>query len=264
MYGSDRLLVNGDREYRRLAKRPGLKSRSTLLPNGSNIQVQPIAAEQKRSLRTSVLSDKTAFLLTHFGLIRPGKGLEVLLDSMAELQARSIHIELLVIGGIPDADPVAGHAYLEALLEQRRRLGLEDSVHFLGHLPEGKVSELLQVGDLGVLPFDTGAFTGHTSVFAALSHGLPLLTTQGPATEDVFMQGAMSLIPAPPHAGALTDAIEGLSRDQGLRESLASRGRELAARYSRQSLGARVAAIYSDAVGRPVDRQEARIPAGRR
>ncbi len=264
VYGSDRLLVNGDREYRRLAKRPGLKSRSTLLPNGSNIQVQPIGAEQKRSLRASVLSNQTAFLLTNFGLIRPGKGLEVLLDSMAELHARSIDVELLVIGGIPDADPVAGRAYWEALLEQRRRLGLEDSVHLLGHLPESRVSELLQVGDLGVLPFDTGAFTGHTSVFAALSHGLPLLSTQGPATEDVFMQGAMSLVPAPPQAGVLADAIEGLRRDPGLRKSLASRGRELADRYSRQSLGARVAAIYSGAVGRAADPQQARISAGRR
>ena len=264
MYGSDRLLVNGAREYRRLAKRPGLKARSTLLPNGSNIQMQPVGSEQKRSLRLSVASDENAFLLGHFGLIRSGKGLEVLLESMALLRARSAQVELLIIGGIPDADPVGGQAYWDELLERRRRLGLEQSVHFLGHLPEGRVSELLQVCDLGVLPFDAGAFTGHTSVFAALSHGLPLLTTQGPATEEVFLQGAMRLIPAPPEARALADAIEDLMRDRAARESLASRGSDLADRFSRQSLGARVAAIYSGAVGKPAVRKQAPTPAGRR
>ena len=263
LYGSDRLLVNGEAEYRGLAKRPMLKARSTLLPNGSNIQVRPISADQGRSLRASVCSDENAFLLGSFGLVRPGKGLEVLLDSIAELRARSVRVELLVIGAVGDADPVGGAAYRDGLLDQRRRLGLEESVQFLGHLPEGRVSELLQVCDLGVLPFLTGAFTGHTSVFAALSHGLPLLTTRGPNTETVFTQGAVSLIPAPPEPGALANAIHALMLDPEQLRSLASKGREVADRFTQQALGAQVAAIYSGAARAPASRQEARTPASR-
>jgi len=250
LYGSDRLLVNGEAELRRLAKRPMLRARSTVLPNGSNILVSAINAEQKRALRASVAPDD-AFLLGFFGLVRPGKGLEVLLDAIARLRARPAPVELLVIGAVGDADPVGGAAYRDGLLDQRRRLGLEESVKFLGHLPEAKVSELLQVCDLGVLPFDTGAFTGHTSVFAALSHGLPLLTTQGSSTEAVFTQGAMSLVPAPPEPKALADAIYTLMKGREKRESIAAKGRELTDRFSRPELAARVAEIYAGAVRPP-------------
>jgi glycogen(starch) synthase len=250
LYGSDRLLVNGEAEYRRLGKRPMLRARSTALPNGSNIVVSPISAEQKRALRASVAREN-AFLLAYFGLVRPGKGLEVLLESVARLRAGGTPVQLLIIGAVGDADPVGGAKYRDRLLDQSRGLVLEDSVQFLGHLPQRRVSELLQVCDLGVLPFDTGAFTGHTSVFASLSHGLPLLTTQGPSTESVFTQGAMSLVSAPPEPQALADAIHALMQDREKRESMAAMGRELADRFSRPALAARVAEIYAGAVLSP-------------
>jgi glycosyltransferase involved in cell wall biosynthesis len=250
LYGSHRLLVNGEAELRRLAKRPMLRARSTVLPNGSNILVSGIDAEQKKALRASVARDDS-FLLGFFGLVRPGKGLEVLLDAIARLRAGPVQVELLVIGAVGDADPAGGAAYRDLLLDQRRRLRLESSVKFLGHLPEPRVSELLQVCDLGVLPFDAGAFTGHTSVFAALSHGLPLLTTQGPSTEAVFTQGAMSLVPAPPEPQALADAIYALMKAPEKRDSMVVKGRELADRFTRPALAARVAEIYAAAVGSP-------------
>jgi len=264
LYGSDRLLVSGDAEYRGVAKRPGLEARATVLPIGSNIQVRPMSAESRRSVRASVSSNENAFLLGYFGLIRPGKGLEVLLESIAELRARSVPVELLVIGDVGDADPVGGTVYRDHLLARRRSLGLQGAVEFVGHVPEDRVSELLQVFDVGVLPFQAGASSSHTSVFAALSHGLPLLTTRGPATPASFTDGAMSLVPAPPEASALAEAIEGLMRDPTQRRSLATKGRELADRFTRRSLGAQIAAIYSGVVGSPAGRQEARRPVGHR
>src|SRR5258708_18303909 len=108
-----------------------LRARSTVLPNGSNILVSGIDAEQKRALRASVARDDS-FLLGFFGLVRPGKGLEVLLDAIARLRAGPAQVELLVIGAVGDADPAGGAAYRDLLLDQRRRLRLESSVKFLG------------------------------------------------------------------------------------------------------------------------------------
>lgn len=245
LYGSDRLLVGGDAEYRGVSKRPALRTRTTVLPIGSSIPVQPLSAEARSRARQSVDAGEKAFLLVYFGLIRPGKGLEVLLDSMAAQRERRLPTRLLVIGDVGDADGDGRVAYSDRLLGQRRELGLEDQVTFLGRLPEARVSELLHASDLGVLPFLHGASTSHTSVFAVLSHGLPLVTTRGPATPSVFENGAMALVAAPPTATSLGDAIEGLRQDADKRGSMGTKGRELADQFSRPALAARVAAIYS-------------------
>jgi glycosyltransferase involved in cell wall biosynthesis len=245
MYGSDRLLVSGEAEQRGVSKRPTLRARTTVLPIGSNIPVQPTTEPEMRRLRASVAADEKSFLLVYFGLIRPGKGVEVLLDSIAALRDRQPRIELLVIGDTGDADGDGRVAYRDRLLDQRRRLNLEDQVKFLGRLPEARVSELLQACDLAVLPFLHGASTSHTSVFAALSHGLPLVTTRGPSTPAVFTDGAMTLVPAPPDAAGLAEVIEELMKDPTKRRTLAAKGRELADRHSRPAIAAKVAAIYS-------------------
>src|SRR5258708_9887917 len=139
LYGSHRLLVNGEAELRRLAKRPMLRARSTVLPNGSNILVSGIDAEQKRALRASVARDDS-FLLGFFGLVRPGQGLEFLLDAIARLRAGPVQVELLVIGAVGDADPAGGAAYRDLLLDPPRTLALQRSAKFLVPLPHSTVS----------------------------------------------------------------------------------------------------------------------------
>ena len=245
LFGSEAIIVSGEGESRGVAKRPGLKRRTTVVPIGSNIHVHPLMPDRRRNLRVSHASDVDAFLLAYFGLIRPGKGIEVLLDSIAELRARDVRVEFLLIGGVGDADPAVRTAYRDGLLDQSRRLGLEQAVHFLGQTPADEVSDLLQSCDLGVLPFLDGATPSHTSVFAALSHGLPLVVTRGPATSALFTEGAMALIPTPPQPATLAQKIEELMRDAAKRQALAAKGRELAERFSQPAIAAQIAEIYS-------------------
>src|SRR5258708_12954678 len=112
-----------------------LRARSTVLPNGSNILVSGINTEQKKALRASVARDDS-FLLGFFGLVRPGKGLEVLLDAIARLRAGPVQVELLVIGAVGDADPAGGPPYRDLLPDQRRRLGPQSPANLLGPLPQ--------------------------------------------------------------------------------------------------------------------------------
>jgi glycosyltransferase involved in cell wall biosynthesis len=52
--------------------------------------------------------------------------------------------------------------------------------------PLEKVSEGLHASDLAALPFHSGASTNRGSMLATLSHGLPTITTNGPATPSGF------------------------------------------------------------------------------
>ena len=248
LYGSDRIVVSGEAEARGLAKRPSLNRRSSVGWIGSNVGIHSMPADRKAAVRAAFSRKRDGFLLLTFGLIRPGKGIEVLLESVAYLLRRDIAVELLIIGDIGDADLEARGMYRDRLQVLCRTLGLESSVQFLGHLTEEQVSELLQTADLGVLPFEHGASAGHTTVVAALSHGLPLVTTKGPGTPAVLENGSVALIDAPPDVGRLAKAIEDLIRDPDRRAAIGRRGRELNA--SQPTLGAQMAGIYETVIRR--------------
>jgi glycosyltransferase involved in cell wall biosynthesis len=119
-------------------------------------------------------------------------------------------------------------------------------VHFLGGRGESEVSQLLQACDLAVLPFVEGASANRTTINAALTHGLPLLTTLGPGTPARFTDGTIALIDAPPDAKALSQAIEDLSRQPEKREFMAIRGPELAYADSHWVIAEEISAIYKE------------------
>jgi glycosyltransferase involved in cell wall biosynthesis len=244
VYGSKKLTVSNEAEFRGLARRPGLRRRLSVVSVGSNIELRALPPEKRSALRASVSRKEDAFLIAYFGLVRPDKGLEVLIDAMAELHKRSVCVELLVIGGTAEIESLA--IYRDQLIERQRAQGLDEVVHFLGHRDESDVSQLLQACDLAVLPFIDGASANRTTINAALSHGLPLLTTRGPGTPARFKDGTIALIGAPPDAEALSQAIEDLSRRPEKRESMARRGRALAAHDSHSAIAEQIAAIYKE------------------
>lgn len=244
VYGSDRLTVSNASEFLGLAKRPGIKRRTTIVSVGSNIEVHPLAREQKTALRASITGDANACLLVFFGLIRPGKGLEALIDAVADLRQRNVQVELVVIGDVGNADVESSTAYRDQTTARAHDRGLDGVVHFLGHQPEPKASHLLQASDLAVLPFEAGASASNATIFAALSHGVPLLSTRGPGTPRTFTDGTLELIDSPPDAMALSRAIEGLIRHPEKRESMARRGRQLADGFTHSAIARQIASIY--------------------
>lgn len=245
LLGSSRIIVSGEAEARGLARRPGLKARTIVLPIGSNIAVHPVTRAARRRLRDGLSAGEREFLLVYFGLIRAGKGIEVLLDALAAVRKSHVGAELVVVGDVGQVDGQSGAEYRTALLAQTAALGLDDHVQFLGRLSEDRVSEVLQASDAAVFPFLGGVSAGHTSVFAAMGHGLPVITTRGLGTPSMLTDGAVALVPAPPEIQALAGAIEHVATDSHWRESLAAAGRALADRYSRPAIAAEVASIYS-------------------
>lgn len=258
LYGSKKLIVSNESEWHGLARRPGLKARANLVSIGSNIPMVARSPAERTALRASLTRDHDACLLVFFGLIRPGKGIEALIDAIADLRKRSRPVELLIIGDIGDGEPELRVPYRDLLVERQHTQGLDEAVHFLGHQPEDKVSHLLQACDLAVLPFVEGATANRTTILGALSHGLPLVTTKGFGTPAMFSDGPMALVSAPPDAKTLSDAIEDLIQHPEKRESMAQRGRQLADRFTRSAIAQQVAAIYRTLL--PSDRQALRPP----
>jgi glycosyltransferase involved in cell wall biosynthesis len=171
------------------------------------------------------------FLLS-VGSLEPGKNRERLLQAFARLQARGLKHTLVVAG--QRAWRYEGEAPLA------RRLGLADSVRFLGHVPQADLPALYSAADLFVFPSLYEGFG--LPALEAMACGTPVVASNVSALPEVVGDAALQVSPL--DVEALAGAIEGLLRDDRLRADLRERGLERAAQFSWEKAARQTAEVY--------------------
>lgn len=160
-------------------------------------------------------------LVAYFGLLSRSKGVDVLLNALHLLHHErdpSTRYVLLIIGGA--ATTPQDRAYADEITAQIERLGLSHLVTITGHVDEASVSAHLLAADCVVLPFRGGASFRSGSLLAALTHGLPVVTTRGAST--TLTDGENVLLVPPEDSVTLADALQRLAQDRALRARLAA------------------------------------------
>jgi polysaccharide biosynthesis protein PslF len=239
-----------------------------LIPIGSNIPVAPPEgyARDAWRLRLQVAPEQT--LVAYFGLISHSKGLDTLLDALAQLPPR---FRLLVVGGAATAPE--DRAYAEHIRRVIDQQGLGPRMITTGHCAPSEVSAHLLAADLAALPFADGASFRRGSLLAALAHGVPTVTTQPPEprTENReptnqapvlgrvpsgwfsvlrLVDGEHALLVPPGDAAALAAALARLADDLALRQRLSAGARALAARFMWPEIAAQHEALYDGLISR--------------
>jgi glycosyltransferase involved in cell wall biosynthesis/acetyltransferase-like isoleucine patch superfamily enzyme len=223
------------------------------MPVGPNIPVSPLDRDHARQLGRSVLGlPPDAVLAVFFGFLHPAKGLERLVEAVAQVRPAWPRLRLVLAGGLEShsvlgADAVALRHELENVA---RRHGVADAVTFTGHLPEPDVSLLLQSADLAVFPFNAGVTEKSGSLVAALAHGVPTVATSPPAvlTQPTVIDGVLRVPPR--DTAALADALRQVLSDPALAARLAEDGRAKAAARSWPRIAALHAQMYAEVVDR--------------
>jgi glycosyltransferase involved in cell wall biosynthesis len=197
--------------------------------------------------------------VAYFGFLNASKGGRALVDLLARLRGSGRDVRLLMIGGRTGASDPSNAAYLAELEADLARAGLNDRVHWTGHLPPAEVSAWLHAADLVVLPYAEGASYRRGSLLAALAHGRPVVTTRpaepppgalaGLAAEDIppALEDGVSVRWVPPgDPGALADAVAALLADPAQAARLASGARAVARWFDWPVIAARHAALYKE------------------
>jgi len=163
--------------------------------------------------RLGLPPDGPVFLF--FGLIRPYKGLDVLLDAWSEIRRRTG--ATLVVAG----EPWSGEAGALA----RRAEALDGVVSRLGYVPDAEVAPYFRAADLVVLPYRS--VTGSGVVPIAAWFGRPVLASRLPGLIDAVEEGVDALVvPAGSSAALAASAVDFVARDLG---PTLTRGMEAAA-----------------------------------
>jgi glycosyltransferase involved in cell wall biosynthesis len=194
-----------------ISKHPGVAGKSVLIPSPSNIPIEPVAPDHQAEWRRRCRWPDETRVLIYFGSISPNKQIPWILDAWRAARARG-PTALIVIGD---------RLEIETSVEERRFL----SVH--SFLSSADVSRALQAADVLALPFIDGASERRGSLMAGLSHGLPVVTTIGPATGPTLRKSdAFAAVPCDRQDLFTAKVIE-LLHDPAHRNGLGERGRTL-------------------------------------
>ena len=204
----------------------------------------------RREARRELAVPDDAVLVGTVGNLNPQKGHEYLLEAAALLRDGTPELHVRVLG----ARTPTHRAYEEALLQDVRRLGLEDRVRFCE--PGDRVPELLPAFDVFALTSVPRSEGVPTAILEAMACAIPVVASDVGGVREVVEAGRTGTVVEPLDAAALATALAELTGDPGRRRELGSRARERALeRYGLRACADRHVLAYESAIER---RAEAR------
>ncbi len=188
--------------------------------------------------------DPNSTLLSFFGFILEGKGIEVLFLALKQLLKQNLKVKLVMIGGINDI--VGKEKYCQSMQELANNLEIGNSVVWTGFCSDEDASRLLRISDICVLPYDEGLSMRRGTFITAISYGLPTISTTGKNLPPEIKNGENVLLVPPKDPTRLAEAIIELSSSQELRKKLSQQARRLANSYSWENISKQTIKVYCD------------------
>jgi glycosyltransferase involved in cell wall biosynthesis len=203
-----------------------------MIPNGIDTESFKPADPAARAARAG----RPPVRLLSVARLIPRKGLDHLLDAMAQL--RDERVDLTLQGCGRDA---------ERLRRQACELGLEGRVHFAGFKERALLPAVYAQADVFVLPSLSESCA--MALLEAMACGLPAVVTDvGGMAEHVEQEANGLRVPAA-EPRALAEALRRLVRDPELRRAMGERNAErIRAGYSWDAVAARYLDVYAEAI----------------
>jgi glycosyltransferase involved in cell wall biosynthesis len=177
-----------------LARSVGASARVRIVHNGiepaDDGQIDPRIEEI--SVRGPVIGALT--------LLRPGKGLQTLIDALPQVLATHPNAQVAIYGEGPE---------LQALLARARTRGVERATHFLGATANPMAA--LRAMDVFVHPSWAEAFP--YVILEAMSLGRPIVASDVGGIREALLDGESGLLVPARDSGALARALTGLLDD---------------------------------------------------
>jgi glycosyltransferase involved in cell wall biosynthesis len=224
------------RRFMRLAAGYALRHADALraVSDSSRQQIQALAPD-KPIMQFMSWTDSTAFSevvpekpvslrsdVIYSGVLVPRKGVHVLLEAFASIQARIPQAHLWLIGRAANGE------YAADLHAQVERSGLEGRVTFLDHVPQAELARYMARGRVFVLPtFSEGM---PKVVIEAMLCGTPVLASAVDGIPEVLQDGVQGYLVPAGDAQALADKLLAMFEDADV-DALGQQARAFATQF---------------------------------
>ena len=194
----------------------------------------------KAEARAALGISADAFVVGYVGRLHTmglSKGVDTLIDGIAEATRDGAAIDLLLVGGPPEGVALARAQWQAHGLPAER-------LHTVGTVASADVPRYLAALDVGamLLPW-TEHFAYYASalkLFEYMAAGCAVLASDLPSTAEVVRNGETALLVPPGDVAATAAALRRLHDDPALRQRLAERARAAAPRYTWEARARRI------------------------
>ena len=200
----------------------------TVVPNGVDLD------RLKPSLDPGRFSEPT---LLYLGRLKRYKGVDLILEAVARLRRRGTPIRLLIAGRGDHEEELRGLT---------SRLGLGDTVSFLGYVPEEEKIRLLQQSWIHVLTSPKEGWG--ISILEAAACGTPTVASQSPGLRDAVLDGKTGILVPHGNVEALSDALFSLLENTETRREMGVAARDFAEKYSWEASARKMEALLENRV----------------
>ena len=222
-----------------LVERFGPRPALAVVPDGAHVD-----ADRRFEARAIA----TPAVVGYSGHLYPWKGVDLLLDALADLPG----VNGIVVGGHP------GENDLGRLQNRAGELGLESRVTFTGMVRPREVAARLEPADVLVLPNPATAaserYTSPLKLFEYLALGRPIVASDLPAFREVVRHRENAVLFEAGSAAALAAAVRAVIDDPALASALGRRAFETAQDYSWDRRAERLEDVFSEAATRRAGR----------
>ncbi len=239
---SDMLVVMTERGQRMLLDQGVPKRKITVVPHG--VPDLPFVDPNFYKEKFNVAGQRV--ILT-FGLIGPGKGLEVAIDALPGIVEKHPDVSYLVVGAThPELRRQHKEEYRIGLQRQVRRLGLDDHVHFHNRFVSAEeLAEFLCGAEIYVTPYLNEAQITSGTLAYAVGAGKAVVSTPYWHAQELLADDRGILVPFR-DSGALAEAINHLLDKETQMHAMRKRAYE----YGRQMIWPEVGRTYLKLFGR--------------
>lgn len=216
---AERTIVMSDTANRRLVNGYRVDpAKVRVVPHGARV-----------SLGGPSLANGARPVVLTWGLIGPGKGLEMAIDAFAGLRDLRPLPRYVILGKThPKVQASQGDAYREGLVARVRALGLDAAVEFDGrYLDNDALTVAVRQSDLVVLPYESTEQVTSGVLVEALAAGKPVIATAFPHAVELLGTGAGIVVPHDDPM-ALTAALRRVFTHPSLMARMAAEARLIA------------------------------------
>ena len=202
-------------------------------------------------------------VILSFGLLGPGKGLELAIDALPAVVAAHPSVLYVIVGAThPALVQREGEAYRISLVDRIRRLGMQGHVEFVDRfVGKRELSQWLEASDVFVTPYpNLGQIVSGTLSYA-MGAGRAVVSTPYVYATELLAGGRGILVP-PASVPDLAEALTNLLEDHALRGAIGRRAYDYSRGMVWSAVGAQYSALFSRvAAGSPPPPAPA-VPAG--
>ncbi len=199
-------------------------------------------------------------LISTFGLIGPGKGLELGIRAIADIIPRNPSIRYLILGQThPMLQKYEGEKYRQMLINLVSELGIDNNVIFINKfLSDAELGEYLYMTDIYLSPYPNMDQAVSGTMAFAMGCGRAIVSTPYAYASEVLMDGR-GLLSRQASPQELAHLMETILNDEQLKKRLQKKSSELGKNWTWPNVGKQYSGFFKSIMNDQKEHDESRL-----